>query len=142
MFQQACKLGCGGIVSKLGSPYRSGRVDLTEDQESGGAGGEARGGRGPEMHIQTRPTRQFNSMLPAIIHGVRYLVQMGIDLARQLIELIPLLAEFRGFMSRLQEIATLPLDVIDDATPVEAAMQADGNEPGLARHEAGPLSHQ
>jgi hypothetical protein len=35
-------------------------------------------------------------------------------------------------MSRLQEIATLPLDVVDDATPVEAAMQADGDEPGLA----------
>lgn len=45
-------------------------------------------------------------------------------------------------MSRLQEIATLALDVVDDATPVEAAMQADGDEPGLARHEAGPLSHQ
>jgi len=28
-----------------------------------------------------------------------------------------LLAEFWRFMSRLQEIATLPLDVVDDATP-------------------------
>src|ERR1700681_1075935 len=45
-------------------------------------------------------------------------------------------------MSRLQKIAALPLDVVDGATPVEAAMQADGDEPGLARHEAGPLSHQ
>ena len=45
-------------------------------------------------------------------------------------------------MSRVQEIATLPLDVVDDAAPVEAAMQADGDEPGLARHEMGPLSHQ
>ena len=94
------------------------------------------------MHIQPSRPASSNSMLPATIHDVRYLVQMGIDLARQLIELIPLLAKFRGFMSRLQEIATLPLDVVDDATPVEAAMQADGNEPGLARHEAGPLRHQ
>lgn len=45
-------------------------------------------------------------------------------------------------MSRLQEIATLPLDVVDDATPVEVAMQADGDEPGLVRHEAGPFIHQ
>lgn len=45
-------------------------------------------------------------------------------------------------MSRPQEIAALPLDVVDDATTVEAAMQADGDEPGLARHEAGSLSHQ
>jgi hypothetical protein len=45
-------------------------------------------------------------------------------------------------MCRPQEIASLPLDVVDDAPPVEAAMQADGDKPGLARHEAGPLSHQ
>ena len=44
-------------------------------------------------------------------------------------------------MRRLQEIAALPLDVVDDATAVEAAMEADGDEPGLARHETGPLSH-
>ena len=71
-----------------------------------------------------------------------YLVQMGVNLVHQLIELIPLLAEFRRFMRRLQEIATLPLDLVDDAAPVEAAMEADGDKPGLARHEAGSLSHQ
>jgi hypothetical protein len=67
---------------------------------------------------------------------------MGVDLVRQLIEVIPRLAEFRRFMSRLQEIAALPLDVVDDATPIQATMQADGDEPGLARHESGSLSHQ
>ena len=45
-------------------------------------------------------------------------------------------------MGRLQEIATLPLDLADDATPVEAAMWADGDKPGLARHEGGSFSHQ
>jgi hypothetical protein len=60
------------------------------------------------------------------------LVQMGVDLVRWLIEVVPRLAEFRRFMSRLQEIATLPLDVVDDATPGEAAMQADGDEPRAA----------
>src|SRR5437763_16787977 len=54
----------------------------------------------------------------------------------------PFLAEFRRFMSRLQQIATLPLDVVDDAPPIETAMHADGDESGLARHDAGPLCHQ
>ena len=43
-----CKMGLEGIVSKrLGSRYRSGRSpDWLKFEESGGSGGEARGGRG------------------------------------------------------------------------------------------------
>jgi hypothetical protein len=67
---------------------------------------------------------------------------MGVDLVRLLIEVVTLLAELWRLMTRSQEIATLSLEVVDDAALVEAAMQADGDEPGLARHEAGPLSHQ
>src|SRR5262249_55015434 len=43
---------------------------------------------------------------------------------------------------RLQLLAAAPLHVVDDASPVEAAMQADGDEPGLGRHETGTLGHQ
>ena len=43
--------------------------------------------------------------------------QMGVELVRLLIEVVPFLAESRRFMSRLQEIATLPLDVVDVRRP-------------------------
>ena len=48
VFRHACKMGLEGIVSKrLGSRYVSGRsTRLAQVQEPGGAGGEARGGRG------------------------------------------------------------------------------------------------
>jgi len=81
-------------------------------------------------------------LLTIAIHDVDYLVQMRIDCVRKLIEVTPLLAEFRRFMSRLQEIAALPLDIVDDAPPIETAVHADGYEAGLARHEAGPFCHQ
>jgi hypothetical protein len=48
IFEQACKLGCEGIVSKtarLAVPLRS--IDaMGQGQESGSAGSAARGGRG------------------------------------------------------------------------------------------------
>jgi bifunctional non-homologous end joining protein LigD len=47
IYKHACALGCEGIVSKrLGSPYRSGRVDCWVKIKPGGTGGAARGGRG------------------------------------------------------------------------------------------------
>ena len=52
-----------------------------------------------------------------------------------------ILTEFL-LVSLLQEVTVFPLDVVDDAPSVEAAMQTDGDEPRLARHKAGPLSHQ
>src|SRR6266567_1341396 len=67
---------------------------------------------------------------------------MRIDIVGHSIEAIPLLAEIRRFVRRLQEIAALPLHVVDDASPIEAAMQTDGDEPRLARHEAGAFGHQ
>ena len=39
---------------------------------------------------------------------------MRIDAVRDLAEVTPFLMEFRRFMSRLQQIATFPLYVIDD----------------------------
>ena len=39
-------------------------------------------------------------------------------------------------MGRSQQVAVLPLHVVDDAAPVQAAMQTDGDETRLARHEA------
>jgi hypothetical protein len=35
-----------------------------------------------------------------------------------------------------QQVSGFPLNVIHDAAPIETAMQADGNESRLARHEA------
>jgi hypothetical protein len=56
VFEHACALGCEGIVSGLGSPYRAGRVDhWLKDQEPGGAGGATRGGGG--LGLQTMGTR-------------------------------------------------------------------------------------
>ena len=81
-------------------------------------------------------------MLLSAIYDVAYLIQVGVDFVRQLVEVAPLLAKLWRFMGRPQQILVLPLDIIDDAPPIEAAMQANGNESGLARHEAGSLSHQ
>lgn len=78
---------------------------------------------GRTVHVTCR------TCLLTAIHDVDHLVQMRVDLVRQLLEATPLLAELRRFMSRLQESATLPLDVVDDAPPIEAAMRADGDEP-------------
>src|SRR5262249_39395688 len=66
---------------------------------------------------------------------------MRIDRVGHVAEMTPFLAEFRRLVRRLQEIAILPLDVIDDAPPIEAAVQADGDKSRLGRHEAGPLMH-
>ena len=48
LFQHACRFGCEGIVSKrLGSPYRSGRVDdWLKIRKSVGARSQARSGLG------------------------------------------------------------------------------------------------
>src|SRR5260370_34813653 len=59
-----------------------------------------------------------------------------------MIELAPLLAEFRRSMRRLQQLAVLPLDVVDDAFSIEAAMEDDRDESRLTRHEPGPVLHQ
>src|SRR5438132_3985897 len=83
-----------------------------------------------------------NSRLPAFVQDLNDLVEMRVDLVGQLIQVIPLPAELRRSMGRPQLIATLPLDVVDDAASVEAAMQADGDEPGLFGHEASPLGYQ
>src|SRR4051794_21509196 len=66
---------------------------------------------------------------------------MWVDLVGQLIEIVPLLPKFRRLMSRSQQIAVLPLYVVDNAAPVQAAMQTDGDEARLARHEAGSFGH-
>src|SRR5436190_16396015 len=66
---------------------------------------------------------------------------MWVDLVGQLIEIIPLLPKFRRLMSRSQQIAVLPLYVVDDAAAVQAAMQTDGDEARLASHEAGSFCH-
>src|SRR5260370_37804239 len=59
-----------------------------------------------------------------------------------MIELAPLLAEFRRSMRRLQQLAVLPLDVVADAFSIEAAMEDDRDESRLTRHEPGPVLHQ
>src|SRR2546423_9762321 len=70
------------------------------------------------------------------------LIEMRIDFVRQLIEVTPLLAKFGRFMRGSQQIPILPLNVVDDAPPIQAAVQADGHESGLPRHETGTLDHQ
>src|SRR3954470_9833972 len=44
-------------------------------------------------------------------------------------------------MRSAQQIRCFPLDVIDNAAPIEATVQADGNASWLMRHEAGALGH-
>src|ERR687896_719929 len=67
---------------------------------------------------------------------------MRIDLICQLIEMLPFLAEFRRLMGGVQQLAALPLDVVDDALAIQAAVQADRDESWLGGHEAGALSHE
>src|SRR5947207_6615435 len=101
------------------------------------------------VSLSLAPTRWSNkaavccSAKPLLfsVHDFGHLVQMWVDLVGQLIEIIPLLPKFRRLMSRSQQIAVLPLYVVDDAAPVQAAMQTDGDEARLARHEAGSFGH-
>jgi hypothetical protein len=44
---------------------------------------------------------------------------MWVDRVRDVIEVTPLLAEFRRSMRCLEQIATLPLDVVDNAPSVQ-----------------------
>ena len=66
IFEQACKLGCEGIVSKrVGSRYVSGRTDkLDQGQEPGGACGQARGRGRPEP--MTQATDQLIEAFPKV----------------------------------------------------------------------------
>ena len=82
------------------------------------------------------------SCLLTAILDVGHLIQTRVDVLGHLVEVAPFLTEFWGLVSHLQEVTVFPLDVVDDAPSVEAAMQTDGDEPRLARHKAGPLSHQ
>src|SRR5690348_3429415 len=70
------------------------------------------------------------------------LVELRLDLVRHPVEAVPFLAELWRFVRRLQLLAAAPLDVIDDAPPIQTAMEADGNKPRLALHEARALLHQ
>src|SRR5215212_4340633 len=81
------------------------------------------------------------SLLIAICR-MHNLIEMRIDFVGQLIEVTPLLAKFGRFMRQAQQVPILPLNVVDDSPPIQAAMQADGHEPGLPRHESGALGHQ
>src|SRR5690348_8849017 len=74
--------------------------------------------------------------LAAPVHYGTDLVQVRIDLVCLLAEPLPLLAELRRLVRRLQLLAAAPLDVVDDPPPIEAAMQADRHEARLGRHEA------
>jgi hypothetical protein len=71
-----------------------------------------------------------------------HVIEMRIDLIGQIVELAPGLAKVRRFVSRLQQFAILPLDVVDDAPPIEAAVQADRDKTRLTRHEMRSLCHQ
>jgi hypothetical protein len=66
---------------------------------------------------------------------------MGINIIDQLVELTPLFAEFRRLVSGAQQIAALPLDIVDDASSIETAMEADRDKTWLASHEVRTLRH-
>ena len=70
------------------------------------------------------------SCFPAALFAQHHFVEVRTDVLGHLIEATPLLAEFRGLVGRLQQIAALPLDVIDDALAIEAAMQLMEMKPG------------
>ena len=59
------------------------------------------------------------------IHHLGHLVQIGIDLVRQLIENDPTPCGIPATDEPIAADRDLLLDVVDDAPPVEAAMQAD-----------------
>jgi hypothetical protein len=69
-------------------------------------------------------------------------VEMGIDLIGQIVKLAPCLAKVRRFVCRLQELTILPLDVVYDASSIEASMQADRDKARLPRHEARSFCHE
>jgi hypothetical protein len=59
----------------------------------------------------------------AAVHHLSDLVQVRVDLLGQLIEVPPLLAEFGRTVGGSQQIAVLPLHVVDDAFSVETSVQ-------------------
>jgi hypothetical protein len=69
------------------------------------------------------------------------LVQLGIDIVGEPFELTPAFAKFCRLVRGPQQVSCFPLNLIHDAAPIETAMQADGNESRLARHEASSLGH-
>src|SRR5690606_15101268 len=76
-----------------------------------------------------------------ILLGYR-LVEVRLDRFGQVVEFVPFLAELWRAMRRLQRLAVPPLDKIDDAVAIDAAVKMDGDEAGLGRHEGGALLHQ
>src|SRR6478672_2978460 len=70
------------------------------------------------------------------------LIETGLGLLDQLAESRPFPAELGRMVRRLELLAVLPLDVVHDVAAVFATMQADRDEAGLTRHEAGTLFHQ
>src|SRR6476620_1358445 len=99
------------------------------------------GCRRVSFEIGDAPVVAARATLLLLIYDMDNLVEMRIDRVRYLIEVTPLFAEFRRVVSRLQQLAALPLDVVDDAPPIDAPMHADRDEPGLARHEARTFGH-
>ena len=77
----------------------------------------------------------------AAVLDVRDLVEVRVDVLGQPIELLPFLAELGRAVGGFQELAALPLEVVDDAFSIEAAMKHDRDEARLARHESRPVLH-
>jgi hypothetical protein len=69
---------------------------------------------------QRKPTSASGSRSASTFDDLGDFIKMRIDLISQIVELTPGLAKLRRLMRRLQEFAILPLDVVDDAPPVEA----------------------
>lgn len=67
----------------------------------------------------------WTARLLTTIYHLGYLVQIGIDLVRQLIENDPTPCGISVTDKPIVADRDLPLDVVDNAPPVEAAMQAD-----------------
>jgi len=74
--------------------------------------------------------------------GQHHLIEAGFHVLDELAEARPFLAELGRMMRRRELVAAVPLDVVHDMAAVGAAMQADRDEAGLLRHEAGALGHQ
>jgi hypothetical protein len=72
----------------------------------------------------------------AAVLDVRDLVEMRVDVLGQPIEFLPFLAEVGRAVGGFQELAALPLDVVDDAFSIEAAMEHDRHEAGSRRSSA------
>jgi len=77
-------------------------------------------------HLISRRPRSARSSggscLLIAIYRMDNLIEMRIDFVRQLIEVTPLLAKFGRFMRRSQQLPILPLNVVDDAPAIQAAM--------------------